>query len=94
MSSADLPSEPDLNWRIVGAADFNSDGKPDILWRNFATGANMVWRPLVSRERRWMPSSMSSIYASAAWHCQRPSCANRLRSGRQGYAIWCTHRYG
>jgi hypothetical protein len=23
--------------------DFNSDGKPDILWRNTATGQNAVW---------------------------------------------------
>jgi len=24
-------------------ADFNADGKPDILWRNTTTGANVVW---------------------------------------------------
>jgi hypothetical protein len=24
-------------------ADFNADGKPDILWRNQATGDNVVW---------------------------------------------------
>jgi hypothetical protein len=24
-------------------SDFNGDGKPDILWRNTATGANRVW---------------------------------------------------
>ena len=27
----------------MGTADLNNDGKPDILWRNTATGANMVW---------------------------------------------------
>jgi hypothetical protein len=27
----------------IGATDFDGDGKPDILWRNAATGANYVW---------------------------------------------------
>ena len=26
-----------------GASDFNGDGKSDILWHNFASGANQVW---------------------------------------------------
>jgi hypothetical protein len=33
----------DLNWKIVGAADFNSDGKPDLVWQHQATGAIGVW---------------------------------------------------
>jgi murein DD-endopeptidase MepM/ murein hydrolase activator NlpD len=27
----------------MGAADFNNDGKSDIMWRNFAGGQNTVW---------------------------------------------------
>ena len=27
----------------MGAADFDSDGKPDIVWRNSTTGQNVVW---------------------------------------------------
>jgi len=23
--------------------DFKSDGKPDLLWRNAATGCNVIW---------------------------------------------------
>ena len=38
-----LDIEPDLEWRIVGTADFNGDGKPDILWRHSATGAVRIW---------------------------------------------------
>ena len=38
-----LPEVPDTNWQIVGTGDFNGDGKTDILWRNKATGQNVVW---------------------------------------------------
>jgi hypothetical protein len=30
--------EPNLAWKIVAAADFNGDGKSDIVWRNDSTG--------------------------------------------------------
>ncbi len=33
----------DINWKIVGIADFNKDGKPDILWRHQVNGQNEVW---------------------------------------------------
>jgi chitodextrinase len=33
----------DLNWNIAGVADFDGDGKADILWRNGATGENLLW---------------------------------------------------
>jgi len=36
-------SETDLTWEIVGVGDFNSDIKPDILWRNNVSGENRVW---------------------------------------------------
>lgn len=33
----------DTSWRIVAAADFNGDGKPDLLWQNDRTGVITVW---------------------------------------------------
>ena len=41
--SAALLTLPDPNWKVVGTSDFNADGKPDIVWRNTATGQNAVW---------------------------------------------------
>ncbi|MBE9014442.1 VCBS repeat-containing protein, partial [Pseudanabaenaceae cyanobacterium LEGE 13415] len=39
-----LPTEPDQNWQVVGAADFNRDGQQDLLWRNMRTGAVRIWQ--------------------------------------------------
>ncbi len=33
----------DTNWRLVGAADFNGDGHPDLLFQNSAGGQLGVW---------------------------------------------------
>ena len=33
----------DTNWKIVGIADFNNDGQPDILWQHQATGSLSAW---------------------------------------------------
>jgi subtilisin family serine protease len=30
-------------WRIEGTGDFNNDGRPDLLWRNYSTGELAVW---------------------------------------------------
>jgi extracellular elastinolytic metalloproteinase len=39
------PSSFDINYRLVGVADFSNplDGKPDFVWRHQSTGANLVW---------------------------------------------------
>ena len=37
----------DLDWRIVGAGDYDGDGNTDILWRNYGAGVhsgfNCIW---------------------------------------------------
>ena len=33
----------DTNWKIVGVADFNGDGHPDILWQHRTTGTLSAW---------------------------------------------------
>jgi hypothetical protein len=33
----------DLEWQVAMAADFNNDGRADVLWRNAATGENYLY---------------------------------------------------
>jgi hypothetical protein len=42
-SSVSLNPVGDPNWKIVGANDFNGDGKTDLVWRNYVTGENVCW---------------------------------------------------
>jgi len=39
----DPPAPVDANWRLAGVGDFNSDGKPDLLWRNTSSGRLSFW---------------------------------------------------
>ena len=48
MNGASYSSFVDLgivptSWNIVGSADFNGDGKTDILWQNSVTGQRVIW---------------------------------------------------
>jgi hypothetical protein len=33
-----------LDWTIAAVADYNGDGRSDLLWRNGRTGVNVIWR--------------------------------------------------
>jgi glucose/arabinose dehydrogenase len=37
------PAQVPTSWLIVGGGDFNADGNPDLVWRDLATGATVVW---------------------------------------------------
>jgi hypothetical protein len=43
LSSVYFNTLADNNWKIEGTADFNRDGKSDLVWRNSATGENALW---------------------------------------------------
>jgi chitodextrinase len=38
-----LRTVTDRNWQVAGVADFDGDGKSDILWRNGASGENYLY---------------------------------------------------
>jgi hypothetical protein len=43
--NAQLPTvAANSGWRVVGAADFTGEGKPDLLWRNSTNGSNVIWK--------------------------------------------------
>jgi hypothetical protein len=37
-------SMPDVRWKIASVADFDGDGKVDVLWHHQVTGELRVWR--------------------------------------------------
>jgi hypothetical protein len=39
-----LTAVPNLQWRVAGVGDYDGDRHSDIMWRNAATGANLIWR--------------------------------------------------
>jgi hypothetical protein len=47
-------------WTVVGAADFNLDGVPDLVWQNNATGQVAVWYMGGPQGNVYMSSSMLS----------------------------------
>jgi FG-GAP repeat protein len=42
-SIVDLPALTNVNYRFDAVADYNGDGKPDIVLRNYATGQDAIW---------------------------------------------------
>jgi Beta-propeller repeat/FG-GAP-like repeat/Viral BACON domain/Putative binding domain, N-terminal/FG-GAP repeat len=53
LNSGDLPG-----WTLVGAADFNGDGHPDLMWLNNSTGQAAVW---------YMGGAGGNVYQSFGW---------------------------
>jgi len=55
------PGEADIAWKIVGTADFNLDGKSDILWRHAVTGQLQVWTMNGAMRLSVLPTNPASV---------------------------------
>ena len=58
-AAAVLPSSAAAASSRSIAADFNGDGQMDLLWRNYATGQNMVW--FMKGETRLSTASLTTV---------------------------------
>ena len=52
------------DWRFVGAADFNGDGKTDILWENNVNGDRGFWLMNGTVYSSWVDLG----YFTTDWH--------------------------
>ncbi|XGV95377.1 MAG: pre-peptidase C-terminal domain-containing protein [Leptolyngbya sp. BL-A-14] len=55
------------NWHIEGIADFNGDNHPDLLWRDYSSGANGVWF-MGGTNNATMIGSTSLTTVAPNWH--------------------------
>ncbi|WP_420265164.1 FG-GAP-like repeat-containing protein [Candidatus Magnetominusculus dajiuhuensis] len=59
----------DTNWEIASTADFDGDGRPDILWRNKAYGYDVLW---LMNARTIKSVQMLLTIPDSSWHIAGP----------------------
>lgn len=68
----------DTHWQVAGIADFDSDGHPDLLWENSATGDVLVWNLGGASGTSVLNSgSPFATVSDTAWHIVGTSDSNR-----------------
>jgi hypothetical protein len=56
----------------VATGDFDGDGKWDLAWRNFATGANVIWKSANAATRQALPTVPLAWSAGDVRHALPP----------------------
>ena len=63
--------EPDLNWKIMAAADMDQDGKTDLVWQHLTTGYLRIWHMSGQQKRDSMDvllnGSPHTVGANSQW---------------------------
>jgi hypothetical protein len=55
----------DARWRVAGIADFDHDGRLDILWRHSDWGQLLTWH---MNDRQFLSSGMNIVMANRQWN--------------------------
>jgi hypothetical protein len=63
----------DTNWKLRGAADFNGDGFPDLLWQHEVTGQPLIW---LMNGANATGSAMPPTPGNGAWKIRAVGDAN------------------
>ncbi len=72
------------SWHIVGAADFNADGHPDLVWQNTSNGAAQIWYMGGSNGATF--ESAANVATSNSWRIQ--TAVKYATSGSNAYLVW------
>jgi hypothetical protein len=63
--------EPDLNWKIMAAADMDQDGRTDLVWQHLTTGYLRIWHMTGQQMRDSMDvllnGSPHTVGANSQW---------------------------
>ena len=68
---------PGQRWEAKGVADFNGDGRSDVLWRNERTGENLVWYLKGDKGTDYKDSERIESYRESGWTLEGVGDFNR-----------------
>ncbi len=65
--TVNISTVSDISWLAVATGDFNGDGFADVLWRNYRTGALLIWNMNNAAVVGTTAITVDTQYANVAW---------------------------